>query len=87
MSLKVTLDEQPRRFDVNIGCNTIGRVTSHQLKPNEPIEENYHAQLAAEGDEKRVDLGWFDTIELAAARVIEYAHGPAKINKIIERPV
>lgn len=91
MSLKVTLEETPREFDVKIGCNTIGRVRSFRCDTSEEDneEELYEATLfipGEDGDDEE-DLGYWNTIEEAGVAVVEWAHGPTKINKIITRPV
>jgi hypothetical protein len=89
MSLKVTLEEEPRVFHVRVGCNSIGKVTSYNDESNDP--ESYHAARFVKGDDDGEDreetLGWFDTIKEAGEVVVEYAHGSSKIDKVIERIV
>jgi hypothetical protein len=88
MSLKVTLEEEPRIFLVKVGENSIGKVTSHWEKGDADDDENYHAALFTNDEDKRdKGLGWFDTLEKAGIAVVEYAHGPTKINKVTERIV
>jgi hypothetical protein len=88
MSLKVTLDEEPRVFVVKVGCSEIGKVTSF-FEPDCEDDEAYHAELykADSDDEDPKHLGWHPTLKAAALKVVEYNHGPTKIDKIEERPV
>jgi hypothetical protein len=86
--IKVTLEEKPRVFAVMVGCNEIGQVTSY-FDPDCDDNEAYHAELYRKDDEEgeHKHLGWHPTLKAAALRVVEYAHGPTKIDKTEERGV
>ncbi len=89
MSLKVTLSETARSFEVLIGYNIIGRVTSY-FEKGEDNKEAYHAQVVNDDKEKDEDfqhVGWHPKFTDAISAVVEYAHGPGKIDKITDRLV
>lgn len=90
MSLKVTLEETPRVFEVRVGCNTIGKVSSHKYDSDDKTEELYHAyRFTNDNDEvggtEGVAMGWYGTLREAGEAVVEYEHGPTKINKVVPR--
>ncbi len=87
MSLKVTVNEDPRRFSVNIGRNTIGRVTSCYQEGESPTEAYQAERPSTEEDGEWEFVGWFDSLKEAAVAIIEYAHGPVTIDSINERVV
>jgi hypothetical protein len=86
MSLKVTLEEKPRVFAVKVGCNEIGQVTSY-FDPDCDDDEAYHAELYKKSDDEEdpKHLGWHPTIKAASLCVVEYSHGPTKIDKVKDR--
>lgn len=85
MAMNVELREKPRVFEVFIGLNPIGEVTSYK-GPEEDEEEQYQATLFALDEDDR-DIGWYATLREAALRVVEYEHGQCKIDAVVTRKV
>lgn len=90
MSLKITIDEDPRVFTVSIGCKCIGRVTSFAEK-GEKNEDVYYAERLTDDDEDGQEqyncVGDYSSLKAAGAAVCEYEYGPSKIDKVTERIV
>jgi hypothetical protein len=87
MSVKVTLQEKPRQFDVMVGECVIGKVTSYLDKVGEE-DDAYHAErVVHEEDREFASMGWFNTLLEAAAQVLDYDYCSVKIDKIVERIV
>ncbi len=89
MSLRVTLNEEPRVFNVMVGSNEIGRITSY-FDEGEDNSESYHAERNDAGDDDEDDyahVGWYSTLRDAGRAVVEYAHGVGKIDSVEERKV
>lgn len=91
MAMNVELREKPRVFEVWVGENSIGEVTSYVDDDNNDDDdpsELYEAHLYQSGDkEENIDLGWYSTLRIAALSIIEYAHGWGKIDKVVKRKV
>ncbi len=83
--MRVTIEEEPRVFLVRVGENNIGKVTSYH-EEGDDNDENYHAELYTDEDNDK-DLGYHATLEEAGKVVVDWAYGPAKINKVVERIV
>ncbi len=90
MSLKITVQEEARVFTVSVGRNEIGKVTSY-FEKGEDNKEVYHAQVVNDAKEKDdydfSHVGWHPTLKEAIDAVVEYSHGPGKIDNITERVV
>jgi hypothetical protein len=91
MSLKVTLEESPRIFEVKIGFNVVGRVTSYR-EVDCPDDEAYCAERLKDGgnedtDADFVSVGWFGTLKKAGIAVVEHSYGYTKLDSIVERVV
>lgn len=86
MSLKVTIQEEPRVFSVMVGCNEIGKVTSY-FEKGEDNADAYEAERCVYGDEEYENIGYYGSLKEAASAVVEYAHGDGKIDKVTERLV
>ena len=87
MSLKVTIQEEPRVFSVQVGSNEIGRVTSYFDK-GEDNNDAYDAECASINDDYEMEyetIGYYGSLKEAAGAVIEYGYGEGKIDKIVER--
>ena len=85
MSLKVTLEEQPRVFVVKVGEREIGKVTSYRDKRDVDDEAYFADRFTNDEDKGDQSLGWFNTLEEAGLKVVEYDHGSTKINAVKER--
>lgn len=86
MGLKVTIQEEPRVFSVQVGCNEIGKVTSY-FEKGEDNNEAYEAERFIGGDPEYESIGYYSSLKEAGAAVVEYAHGEGKIDKVTERMV
>jgi hypothetical protein len=89
MSFKLTVDEEPRMFSVNIGYCKVGTIKSHKYDTKEDEGEDlYYAKRIDEASENgSVALGWYKTMEDAVGAIVEYSYGESKIAKMTERPV
>jgi len=86
MSIKIELREKPRVFDVRVGKNSIGKVTSYVSYDDDGDTEQYEAVLyKTDNDKENMDLGWHATLRLAAQQVLEYEHGECKIDDVKKR--
>lgn len=86
MSLRVTINEEPRVFSVQVGSNEIGRVISY-FEKGEDNNDAYEAKRYIGGDTEYEHIGDYDSLKEAGSAVVEYAHGPGKIDKVVERLV
>jgi hypothetical protein len=91
MSLKVALEETPRVFEIKIGFNIVGRVTSYREVDCEDDEAYYGERLKAGGNESTDDdykqVGWYPTLKAAGIAVVDYGYGCTKLDSITERVV
>ncbi len=88
MSLKVTIEEEPRVFSVLVGAKRIGRVTSY-FEKGEDNDEAYEAEryVGTDGVEY-VPVGQYGSLKDAGSAVVEDEHGyDGKIDKVTERIV
>lgn len=86
MSMNVELREKARVFEVWVGENSIGEVTSYVDDDNDE-PEMYEAVMYEGGDDGNRDMGWYATLRLAAQQILEYSHGECKIDSVIKRKV
>lgn len=96
MSLKVTLSETARSFEVLIGYNIIGRVTSY-FEKGEDNTQAYHAELCRENDDDAnadaldssnfKHVGWYSSLKEAGSAVVDHDHGEHKIDAVTEKVV
>ena len=78
MGTTVELREKPRVFEVWVGENSIGEVISYRAETiDDDTEDAYEAFLYKSGGDEgeRLALGWYETLRLAALRILHYAHG------------
>lgn len=90
MAMNVELREKQRVFEVWVGDNSIGEVKSYVDDFDEDDDDSrYEAFLYKTGgtDGEDLELGWYNTLRVAAQQVVEYAHGPCKIDAIKKRKV
>ena len=92
MSFNLTVEEAPRKFDVNVGFKHVGFVKSHKYKGYKEGDDTdgelyYAVRFTEDDDSGKMTLGWFTTMEGAVANIVEYDYGTSKISKIVERPV
>lgn len=87
MAMNVELREKARVFEVWVGENSIGEVTSY-VDDDPDEDELYEAVVYQSGDEDNMDVGWYATLRLAAQSILEYAHGDgSKIDSVKKRKV
>jgi hypothetical protein len=87
MSLKITVNEEPRKFSVRIGSADIGRVTSY-FEKGEDNDEAYWAERTTDDDDIEYEsIGYYATLKEASLAVVEYEYGDGRIDKVTERLV
>ena len=88
MAMNVELREKPRVFEVFVGENSIGKVTSYVAQDDDASSESYEAILfTKDNDDEDIELGWYSTFRVAAQEVVLYEHGESKIDAVIKRKV